>query len=85
MFVLTVFVTRSDTVYFHVLKCHHSIVQICVLLILEYKTWVCTFAGLETSSKEICEAPLFGIWHSDIVCCDPGKCSDRRIYRISAK
>jgi len=52
MFVLTVFVTRSNTIHFQVLKRHHNIVQIYVLLILGYKTWVWIFAGLETSSKK---------------------------------
>jgi hypothetical protein len=52
MFVLAVFMTRSDTIHFGVLKCHHNIVQICVLLILEYKTWLCTFAVLYLQAKK---------------------------------
>jgi len=35
-----------------VLKCNHNIVQICVLLILEYKTWVCNFSVLKLQVKK---------------------------------
>jgi hypothetical protein len=52
MLVLTIFVTRSDTIHFHVLKCHYNIVQICVLLILDYKTLVHTFAVLKLQAKK---------------------------------
>jgi len=64
----------------------------CVKMPSQYCANLCAVNfGIQDLSVQLCgpwnfkQRNMRRIWHSDIVCCDTGKCSDRRIYRISAK
>lgn len=59
MFVLTVVVTRSDTIHFSVKMQSQYCENLCAVNfgIQDLSVHLC---GLETSNKEICEARLFG-------------------------